>query len=485
MVPRRAWRLVAGLAASALVLLAAAPHAPLGSAPARAQTAGTPTTPIDHVVFVMKENRSFDSYFGRLPGVDGATSATCKAADGTTTTIDPLPRTPDPLPQDVAHANPTFYLANDGGAMDRFCREKGAIVKLTGQDLADTQMRRAQIPSYWKYAKTYGIGDAMFASWRGASFANNVFEVAGQTGRYSTVLNRRAIMGNANSNGPGFYHWGCDLPAGSTVVMLGLNGNHSLVYPCFDFPALPNVLDTYGVSWRQYANEGEAQFLHVGLDAIRPVRCHDGSTAEPCPPNSYWSDHVQPASVFFDDVTAGTLASVSWIVPKETEHPPKTACAGENATVNIVNAIMQSPYWDSTAIVTTWDEWGGFYDHVPPPTAAGMNQLISYGFRVPLLVISPWTRVGTLSGGGYVSHDFSSHVSMLRFVEALWGLPTLQAADDPSTYQAGEPVPGDLMDFFDFSGASPPKPGVMLRTTRACTPLTPAERRIVETNDPD
>jgi len=84
-----------------------------------------------------------------------------------------------------------------------------------------------------------------------------------------------------------------------------------------------------------------------------------------------------------------------------------------------------------------------------------------------------------------VSHEFSSHVSMLRFVEALWGLPTLQAADDPATYQAGEPVPGDLMDFFDFSGASPPKPDVMLRTTRACNPLTPAERRIVETIDPD
>src|SRR5204863_5105613 len=94
-------------------------------------------------------------------------------------------------------------------------------------------------------------------------------------------------------------------------------------------------------------------------------------------------------------------------------------------------------------------------------------------------------QVGTLSGGGYVSSQCSSHVSLLRLVEALWGLPTLQAADDPANYQAGEPVPGDLMDFFDFSGSSPPKPGVMLRTTRSCTALTPAERRIVRTHDPD
>src|ERR1043166_7889938 len=193
-----------GAVASMVVLLLAAPRIPFAAAPAhaRTQTPGTPTTPITHVVFLMKENRSFDSYFGRLAGVNGATSAVCHARDGSYTTIDPLPATRDPLPQDISHSNPTLTVASDGGAMDGFCRERGAIVRSTGEDLADTQMQQSQIPSYWAYAKTYGIGDAMFASWKGASFANNVFEVAGQTGRYSTVLGRRAIYGNPNANGP-------------------------------------------------------------------------------------------------------------------------------------------------------------------------------------------------------------------------------------------------------------------------------------------
>jgi len=478
-------RATVGAAVAPLVLLAAARFAPFASAPASAQTPGSPTTPIEHVVFLMKENRSFDSYFGRLAGVNGATSAVCRARDGTVTTIDPLPATPDPLPQDISHSNPTFFAASDGGAMDGFCRERGAIVAGTGQDIADTQMRQNQIPSYWAYAKTYGIGDAMFASWKGASFANNVFEIAGQTGRYSTDLGRRAIFGNPDANGHGNDTWGCDMAAGSTVDMIALDGTHSHTYPCFSFPALPNVLDDFGVTWRQYANQGESQFVHVGLDAIRQVRCHDGSTAQPCPANAYWSDHLRPASAFYDDVTNGALPAVSWITPKQTEHSPKSACAGENTTVNVVNAIMQSPYWDSTAIVITWDEWGGFFDHVAPPSATGRNRLISYGFRVPLLVISPWTKVGSLADGGVVSHAFASHASLLRLVEALWDLPTLAAADDPATYRTDEPVPSDLLGFFDFGGATPPKPGTMIRSTRSCAALTPAQRMIVRTTNPD
>lgn len=115
-----------------------------------------------------------------------------------------------------------------------------------------------------------------------------------------------------------------------------------------------------------------------------------------------------------------------------------------------INAIMKGPQWNSTAIVIVWDEWGGFHDHAVPPTAAGMNANISYGFRVPLLVISPWTKIGTLTNGGYVSSRFASHASLLRFVESAFGLPSLGAMDDLANYTATEPKPGDLMDFFDF-----------------------------------
>src|SRR4029453_16180108 len=123
-----------------------------------------------------------------------------------------------PMPQDVSHANSTFYAAYHGGEMDGFCNEKGAIVKATGADIADTQMQQGQIPSYWAYAKRYGLGDRMFASWRGASFANNFFRVAAQTGRYSTLLDRRAIYGNPQDpSSTKAYSWGCTNSAATTV----------------------------------------------------------------------------------------------------------------------------------------------------------------------------------------------------------------------------------------------------------------------------
>jgi phospholipase C len=155
-----------------------------------------------------------------------------------------------------------------------------------------------------------------------------------------------------------------------------------------------------------------------------------------------------------------------------------------------VNAVMQGPEWSSTAIVVWWDEWGGLYDHVQPPTAVGidggitdLNKLISYGFRVPLLVISPWVKDGPLQQQGYVSHTFYSHASFARFVEWAFGLPTMGAADDLTKYTADEPKPGDLTDFFDFS-STPPKDKLIL-ATHTCTTLTAAQRRYVRTMDDD
>jgi phospholipase C len=265
--------------------------------------------------------------------------------------------------------------------------------------------------------------------------------------------------------------------------MIGLKGRISRRYPCFPFEALPNTLDRFGVSWREYSNQGKPEFIHAGVDAIRSIRCHNGDRP-PCGWSRYWNRHVPRANQIFTDIRRGRLPNVSWYLPRQTEHPPKEACDGENATVELVNAIMRSPLWKSTAIVITWDEWGGFHDHVKPPTAAGINHLISYGFRVPLLVISPWTRHGTSRLGGYVNHSFESFASLLRFVEHLFRLPTLHAADDPENYRRGEPVPGALMNFFDFRGP-PPKPAPMLLHQRRCPQLTAAERRIIHTSNPD
>jgi phospholipase C len=142
---------------------------------------------------------------------------------------------------------------------------------------------------------------------------------------------------------------------------------------------------------------------------------------------------------------------------------------GENQTVEYVNSVMQTPAWDTTAIFVVWDEWGGFYDHVPPPQVDNL----SYGFRIPLLVISPWTKYGESSDGGYIGHGFYTHASFVRFVENHWQLPSLGAADETAN---------DFSDFFDF--AQVPKAPLVLEQ-RTCQALTPHQKHLVATEDPD
>jgi phospholipase C len=137
-------------------------------------------------------------------------------------------------------------------------------------------------------------------------------------------------------------------------------------------------------------------------------------------------------------------------------------------------------------VVLSWDEWGGFYDHVVPPVASGVNGNVSYGFRVPLVVISPWVKAGSSSDGGSVDSTFYSQPSFARFMEWNWNLPTLGAADDPANYATGDPVPGNMTGFFDFTDpVNPPRPGTLLLHQRSCPKLTAAQHRYVLRHDPD
>ncbi|MBV9953045.1 MAG: hypothetical protein JO291_13925 [Acidimicrobiia bacterium] len=495
MVSRRAGvAYVMAVAAATIWLVAPTRAAPAATDGMRAHVPivlrlGSPRTPLKHIVFFVKENRSFDHYFGAFPdptnALDQATTAKCARGGGAITL--PMGRAPDPMPQDVAHNNPAWTTGSHSGAMDGFCHEGGAIVKETGQDIADTQMQAGQIPNYWAYASTYGIGDRMFASWRGASFANNVFAVAAQSGRYSTDLGRRAIYGIPKGGNAGAT-WGCDNNLKTTVSMIDLTGKLSYVYPCFRFNSMPNLMDAAGVTWKYYGTK--SHFIHSGISAIESLRCAPGQKPPCTGANPYWDRHVVDSSNIVHDAQAGTLPAVSWYLPEETEHPPRTACAGENATVNAVNAIMNGPNWKDTAVIVWWDEWGGFYDHVKPPTGIGiddgvtpLNDRISYGYRVPLIVISPWVKRGPLLDGGYASHTFYSHASFARMIEYAFNLGTLDAADDLSNYTADEPKPGALLDFFDFS-STPPK-GKLILSTRKCAPLSPSQEWYVEHSDDD
>jgi phospholipase C len=443
--------LVGILAIAYIGVALAARHLPaLG---ASAATAGQPTTPVKHVVVIFKENRSFDEYFGRFPGANGATTA--KKHDGT---IVSLAETPDSVPADPGHGPDAFRVAYDGGKMDGFDLERNAYSK-TGRPLALSQMYQSDIPNYWAYASRYAIADRFFASWKGASFTNNLYAIAAQAGIYDPTLNGRSVytIPMSPTQKP-LRHWGCDSPDDTRVQMIDPRTRDlSSMYPCFNFPALPNRLSNNGISWHFYNTTG-VQTVHNALDALKPVR-YD---------TQLWSQ-VVPTTRFFTDLENNTLPSVSWIVGQQLEHPPASTCKGENQTVSYVNAIMNSPAWSSTAIFVVWDEWGGFYDHVAPPQLDG----ISYGFRVPLIAISPYTRAGSSSAGGSISSTTYSHESILKFIEDNWGLASMTPADARAN---------DMMDMFDFSRTPNPRLVLPMRT---CPSLTAAEKQLLRTRNPD
>jgi phospholipase C len=242
------------------------------------------------------------------------------------------------------------------------------------------------------------------------------------------------------------------------VELIGQDSSLSAGSPCFNFAALPNLLAQNGLTWNYYADATKENFVHNGLDAIRSVRYN----------TSLWA-HVVPFSQFTTDALNGTLPNVSWVLGDNLEHPPETACDGENETVGFVNAVMQGPDWGSTAIFVYWDEWGGFYDHVPPPQ---INS-VSYGVRVPLLIISPWTKYGASLDGGSISSTLYSQASTLKFIETNWNLPSLNQGDGGAN---------DMMDLFDFSQT--PKDPLILNT-RSCPALSAAERKLLASRDPD
>jgi phospholipase C len=187
------------------------------------------------------------------------------------------------------------------------------------------------------------------------------------------------------------------------------------------------------VSWRYYRGD------NPWADPLRQIRhIRDGTL---------WNDRVDQ-SRFVPDVEAGRLPHVSWLVPPiaQSEHPPASVCKGENWTVHTINAIATSKYWKSTAIVLTWDDFGGFYDHVPPPHV----DLYGLGPRVPALVISPWAKPG------YIERSTLEFSSVLKMIETIFGLPSMTQRDARAN---------NMLDVFDFT-QKPLAPPVMKQ--RAC-----------------
>jgi phospholipase C len=382
------------------------------------------STKVQHIVFIIKENRTFDNYFGTFPRANGATKGVTSSG-----VVVALIHQPDRLAMDIDHSWTGAHFAVNGGKMNRFDLLKGA--RQNGQDMAMSQFTQADLPNYWAYAAKFTLADAMFSSLEGPSFPNHLYTIAAQSGG---ALNNPGIPGK----GVATDSWGCDADDGVVVGAIGPTGGKTLIRPCFDFQTLADELQAARVAWRYYAPpQGQPGYVWSALNSVKHIRN-----------GPLWASNVVPETQFGDDARSGNLPAVSWLVPNlaESDHPPQSVCAGENWTVQQINAIMNGPEWDSTVIFLTWDDFGGFYDHVPPP---GIDKF-GLGPRVPMIIISPFAKKG------YISHTQYEFASMLKFVEERFALRPLTARDNSAN---------DMLDSFDFQ--QPPLPPLPL-ALRSC-----------------
>jgi phospholipase C len=381
---------------------------------------------IQHIVFLVRENRSFDHYFGRFPGANGA--KTGLLSNGQTIS---LGHATDRTPQDLCHILACAEIGIDGGKMDGFDLLVGG--NKSNEFISYTQMQQTDIPNYWQYAQHFVLGDQMFSSAHNDSFPNHLYTIAASS--YGVIDVPVSPPTHRNENG---YSWGCDAPADYTVQQVDVADNIDAVFPCFNFPVLPQNLTNAGVTWKYYAVPSDTLGYNFStLDSIDYIRN-----------GPLWSSNVVADTTFVTDALAGHLPQVAWLTTGRhlTEHPPESVCSGENWTVTALNAIMQGPEWSSTAVFIMWDDFGGFYDHVPPPT----EDKFGLGERVPFLVISPYAKAG------YISHTQYEGASVLKFVEERFGLPPLTGRDATAN---------DTTDAFDFNQA--PLPPLVLQP-RAC-----------------
>jgi phospholipase C len=392
---------------------------------------------IQHIVFIIKENRTFDTYFGTFPGADGATQGlTC---DGD---VVPLTRATDTSPGPV-HSFDQALRAINGGRMNCFDR------LYDGRDLeAYVQYSRHQIPNYWTYAKRFTLADRFFSSIYGPTGPEHLWTISGQSDRFVDHVRDD----QAGTWPPREY---CDDPEerafsfkkltpAQTDIAYELEETRELVpemvkrfwterWPCTDILTLPDLLEANGVSWKYYWGE------NPWADPLRQIR-HIRR-------GPMWSKRGPEAS-FIPDVEAGRLPQVSWLIPplEFSEHPPASVCAGENWTVRAINAIARSEDWSSTAVILVWDDFGGFYDHVAPPHL----DLYGLGPRVPAIVISPWAKPGYIEKG---TLEFSS---VLKFIQRVFDLPSLGQRDRRAS---------DMLSVFDFK-QRPNRPPILAE--RSC-----------------
>jgi phospholipase C len=478
--------LVVGCSTDHTVMPSASPGAPGPTSSLAASPSPTPLGGVSvldlargrikHLVFVMQENRSFDSYFGTYPGADGI-----PMTGGIPSVCVPDPKTRGCVAPyhdaNVVNVGGPHHAAAakadvDQGRMDGFIRvaqagKKNCVSLLDpacsrgGLDVMGYHDRN-DIPNYWAYADSYVLEDHMFepnASW---SLPEHLFLVSEWSAKCAV---RDDPMSCVNA---------LDQPDRPPAPGFGPSTSAA---PNYAWTDLTSLLYRQRVSWSWYVFPGTEPDCEDGAATCAPVK-QSASTPGIWNPLPWFTTvrqdgqlgNIQSVGSFFDAASSGKLPAVSWVIPSHevSEHPPASIATGQAYVTAVINALMQGPDWGSTTIFVSWDDWGGFYDHVAPPRIDQNG----YGLRVPGLVISPWARKG------FIDHQVLSFDAYAKLIEDLF---LGGARLDPATDGRPDPRPdvrenakqlGDLLASFDFN--QPPQPALVLPTDWAPAVELPA-----------
>lgn len=399
----------------------------------RSRTHATPF-PITHIVIIFQENRTPDYLFQGMAshGADIATQALDSEGQ-----IVSLHKVSLAAPYDLGHGHTAFlkdcdFQPSGGCKMDGF--DLGFLPRFHMRPYGYAP--QDQVQPYLDMAVQYVFADRMFQSNQAGSFPAHQYIVSGTADALPVTSDNVSSDPFNYLNGKKLPA-GCDAPKDAAVDTIDpADGQPGPTpFPCFDRPVLSDLLDAKGVSWRYYQN-GKGPGLWHAFDAVSHVR--------------YGPDYknvVTPPEDVLTDISAKRLRKVSWVMPADgqhSDHSGNKSTAGPSWVAAVVNALGESKYWKNTAIFLTWDDWGGWYDHVSPPQMGNYYEL---GFRVPLVVISPYAKVS------FVSHTQYEFGSILAFAEETYGIPkgSLGTTDVRAN---------DLMDAFDFSQS--PRPFVQI-----------------------
>jgi len=352
--------------------------------------------PIKHIVVIMQENHSFDNYFGTYPGANGIPADICMPLNPSNSAkgcIHPF-STANATINDMPHGYFDALKDYDNGKMDGF------IVGEKNDNHTMSYYDNKTIPYYWYFAKHYVLADEFFTSVLGWSLPNHWYAIAGKSPEV-------AVSGNV-------YSLKYLQEANDTETIGDLLVNTSASWKYYDSA----LHETYGTAVKR----GDVFNYWNPFDA-------KGNRY-----SQLYDSHFVDRKEIFRDLANGSLPQVAWIVPSIalSEHPPKNVTEGMIWTTDIVDSIMNSKYWNNTAIIIFWDDYGGFYDHVAP------TKIDQYGlgFRVPAIIISPYAKEG------YVDHTQYQLESILKFIEWRFDLPSLTPRDTNAT---------NMLNAFDFN----------------------------------